>query len=150
MKIYILLVFLSFVAANLFATEAEILNILIPEKLKPLVLKKSTRIEVQKIWGKPDLVEKNCDYYIKEGIKYPVSFSYDQSDKLIKIYYRFVSEKPIKLEQVKMIFGPKGVAPVTEDPQNKNEFFLVNMPEKHLVLKFRQSEHQLLDTLIME
>lgn len=148
-RLIIICVF-CFFSAIVFAGEADVLSILIPDKLKTFVLKKSSRAGVQKIWGKPDLVEGSRDYYIQEGIKYPVEFSYDKKDLLKKIYYRFITENPPRYEQLKTILDTKPLEDASKNLEHKGEYFLVRLPDAHIVLKFRNDKNKTLDTLVME
>lgn len=123
---------------------------LIPEKLKTLKIKTSTRAEVQKIWGKPDLTELSRDYYSLEGIKYPVEFTFDRSNRLSKIYYRFVDKNPPQFSSLTLLIGKNPVVDASKDPNSQGQFFLVKIPEKKLVLKFRNNKTKDLDTMVME
>lgn len=146
---FTLLLAFSFSCA-LWASETEVLANLIPPKLKSFTLKKSSKNEVQKVWGKPDLVEGMKEYYILEGVKYPVEFSYDRKGILKKIYYRFVSGEPPRYEQLKTLLENKTIEDASKDPKHKGEFFIIKLPEAHMVLKFRDDKNKTLDTLILQ
>ena len=105
---------------------------LIPEKLKTLKVKTSTRVEVQKVWGKPDLTELSRDYYSLEGIKYPVAFTFDRRNRLSKIYYRFVEKNPPQFSSLTLLIGKNPVVDASKEPNFQGQFFLVRIPEKKL------------------
>ncbi len=150
MRTFIIVLWTLFFSCTLWANETEVLNNLIPAKLKSFSLKKTTRSEVQKIWGKADLVEGMKEYYSQEGVKYPVEFSYDRKGILKKVYYRFVSGEPPRYEQLKTLLENKVIEDASKDPKHKGEFFMIKLPEAHLVLKFRDDKNKTLDTLIWQ
>lgn len=128
----------------------EVFQKLIPEKLKNLKMKSTTRSEVQKIWGKPDLTELSRDYYSIAGVKYPVEFTFDRTNRLSKIYYRFVEKNPPQFESLSLLIGKHPVVDASKDPGSQGQFFIVKIPERKLILKFRNNKSKDLDTLVLE
>lgn len=128
----------------------EVFKNLLPEKIKSFQLVKTSREDVHKVWGKPDLTERNKDYYILEGVKYPVEFTFDKGNRLKKMYYRFVGEKTYTYQDLKPLVENLPMVDAAKNLNSKGIFFLIKVPEKRAVLKFRNNDKKGLDTLIIE
>lgn len=70
-----------------------------PEKIRQLEIKKTTKKQVLKKLGPPDLVEKN-KYYWKEGeTKYPLELTFD-GERLVTIHYNFQQGPSLSLIKI--------------------------------------------------
>ena len=67
---------------------------ILPASIAKIKIKTTTAAEVEKLLGKPALIEKNKHYYEQNGFKYSLEIIYDNN--LVREFsYTFASPKPV-------------------------------------------------------
>ena len=105
---------------------------LLPEKIARVQINKSSKLDVEKIMGKPDLIENNKYYYEVDGLKYGLELSFEQ-DKLRELHFTFVKNKPA-IEKLKFKFDTAELVPFPRSGASSGRYFLLSKPDAEMVI----------------
>ena len=97
-------------------SEKEILNLILPEKLKSVKLNETSKSMIVKEYGEPQKTVGDIDYYELEGIRYPFAVKYGKDGTVIYISYMY--PKPsLKLKDLKNYVTEKDLTDAAMAPR---------------------------------